>query len=389
MPPEAEKTLIAVPAGVAVLQVKDVEAFRQTFVTLAKTLLEQANTKSAAGDTGAVVASLQALAGAQAAFKQIDPSGAFGSLSDLAVAGLIDPELGSGFAHGHIFRLHVSGADPQSRWLATASPLEEAPGALHFAVNQDGSVRYGWQAIEVEDDCTIPEGIAVCEEGNLPQPKVGQEVSDTWRLEQAEIAGHPAYRIAAPEQSARQWQGMAGAGFSPCFAVADGFCVIATSEAALTAAFAGGLTASTDFQRVLAGRPREVAAFSHFSVSGLIDQVGHNAELLALQAAPGPDSLQAPVAPEFPMDSESDAFQEAMNAFEAAQERYQQEQMAYQQKLSTWRQEHAEANATELRRILDSAKVLGDGVAFSIVSEEGQVIESTSAWQLDLKAAKK
>jgi hypothetical protein len=62
--------------------------------------------------------------------------------------------------------------------------------------------------------------------------------------------------------------------------------------------------------------------------------------------------------------------------------------MAARKQIADWRKANAKKNAADMKRILDSARVLGDAVLYGFVKEDGQVVESAMVWQLDLSAAK-
>lgn len=92
------------------------------------------------------------------------------SLQELARVGLIDPELGSGTAHGYRFELRGNDAV----WAATANPLGQ-PGDKAFFVNQEGIVYYTTRGpITLPEDCKLPRGLTPVgmEEGTHDQDEL-------------------------------------------------------------------------------------------------------------------------------------------------------------------------------------------------------------------------
>jgi hypothetical protein len=393
LPPEAAENVIAVPAAVVAMQVKDTQKFQATFVELIKTLLKKAN-EARGSDPRAVIGSLKTIATAQLLFREGDKDGNgkldYGSLSDLATRNLIEPMLGAGMAHEHLFRVHISPTEPEFKWMAVASPLQPTEGSFHFAINHEGQVRYSAQRFELDDSCTLPKESAIYDGSPLPRPEVAAE--ESFRLVEADLAGKPIFKFAFPAKESKQQTAMLGTGFSPCFGFSESFLVIATSEDMLSQALAAkdgeNVLASKDFQRVTSQHPKKVATFFHASVGGLIDQINFNGELAARNAAPAPESMKAPARPEFPEVTDPKKIQEVMDAYQKEQEQYQEKAMAARKKVAEWRKANATKNAAEMKRILDSARVLGDTVLYGLTKEDGQVIESVMVWQLDMDAAK-
>ena len=95
----------------------------------------------------AAVEALQAIAKAQLAFQEqdMDSDGTpnFATLGELSKTGQLSPDLASGLQHQYLFEVGVSGAFPNERWLATASPI--TPGkqrVLYFATNHTGAIYF-------------------------------------------------------------------------------------------------------------------------------------------------------------------------------------------------------------------------------------------------------
>jgi hypothetical protein len=91
------------------------------------------------------VASLRAIAAAQATFRETDPDKDgvqdFGDLGELGTAHLLEPTLVSGIQEGYQFEVAASRTEPAERWIATATPI--APGSSgdrYFAINHAGAI---------------------------------------------------------------------------------------------------------------------------------------------------------------------------------------------------------------------------------------------------------
>ena len=143
-----------------------------------------------------------------------------------------------------------------------------------------------------------------------------------------------------------------------------------------------------------AGAPKNLMAFAHLEWMGIAEQVGFNAPLLAMNLAPAPADLAAPKAPEVPPGLFEEDGQMEPEAREKLIEKYQAEQEAYykamgdaQGRIATWRKEHAAENATKLKTLLGSVKVLGRVVTWSAAEADQSGASSTFEWRLDPKAA--
>ena len=191
------------------------------------------------------------------------------------------------------------------------------------------------------------------------------------------------YRIESP--SVQQLQGLVGDGYGPCFVVANGWFLVASSESALVRSIEApkgkNLAGSAELARLLGDAPRGVASFSCFSFARLVDQVDRNTEFLVLSLAPAPKELgEAPKMPEFP----AQGGEEEMKAFQKASDAWRVESQAYRKKLTEYREKNLPANAAAVRKILISLKVLGGMTSWSTIEKDG--IDSGSALRLDLAA---
>lgn len=107
------------------------------------------------------VAGLRAIALAQKLFKARDADkdgkADYGTLAELGKAKLIGAALASGERDGYRFQVRPSPLNPEALWMAVAAPLEPGKsGRRHFAINDQGVVRYGAKAIKLNDECRIP-----------------------------------------------------------------------------------------------------------------------------------------------------------------------------------------------------------------------------------------
>jgi hypothetical protein len=207
------------------------------------------------------------------------------------------------------------------------------------------------------------------------EEELGQEVRPKPRpisLAETPIGAKKAYRLVA--------DGLAppplGGAFAPCLVFDGGFLIAASSESALERAAGAtetgrGLGASLELARLMGDGTRQVAASSHFSLAGLLDQVARNADLLAANAAPPPGDMKPPKVPTAPTNQEF--------------ERYKEEAQQYQQRVAEYRQREARTNGETLKRLLRAARVLGAGMSWSRMGEGS--VESVSVWRLELEGA--
>ncbi|MGE0711807.1 MAG: hypothetical protein AB7N76_30830 [Planctomycetota bacterium] len=111
------------------------------------------------------IASLRAIAVAQRRFREEDRDRNgkhdYGTLSQLAMAGLLDPDLASGLKDGYLFEAGVGLLSPEEEWMAVANPVASYMGDRCFVLNHEGSIHYQqWgQRLSLElERCTIPGG---------------------------------------------------------------------------------------------------------------------------------------------------------------------------------------------------------------------------------------
>jgi len=83
----------------------------------------------------------------------------YGTLEELAAAGLLDPALEGG-ALGYAFAVHVDPAAPGERWMAVAVPgpalAGAEPPARHLALTGDGVVFAAEEPFERPEACRVP-----------------------------------------------------------------------------------------------------------------------------------------------------------------------------------------------------------------------------------------
>jgi hypothetical protein len=389
---ESNPELVAVPAGAAVMQLKDAEAFKAVFKGLVEKGLEVANAQRAGGHGNLIIGQLYTLSTAQSLFregdKELDEEFDYGTLDELAQTDLVDPALGSGRAYGYQFEVYVSKEAPQFLWIASARPVDFKAGDHTYLINQSGMVYYTDQAVVLDDTCEPPEG-ALPYGGDAPAPRQAgaQEGAskDEFTLAKTELGGVEAYRLTFPASDTDVMKQMVGRGFGPCFAFVEGQLLVATSEPVLVAMIEGDdpLVDADDFERAWDDFPGEVAASYHLSLAGLLEQVSANAETIARKGAPAPADMKAPTYPEFPEVS-GEEFEAAYAEYEKEVQAYEQEIDAYSGKLDAWREEHAEENAKELARLLDSLDVLGDVFGYSVLDDDDGGIESAFGYRMNL-----
>lgn len=397
-PKEAAEQMVAVPAAVALLQVKDEAAFKATFVELVNALLSQANAARGGGGE-LVVQQLRQLSMAQTLFREGDKEQDgvldYGTLEELTQQGLIYDEV----AATHVIEVRPSQANPEFLWCARAWATETGPSGPMLFTNQSGVV---WECdgpVELTDGCEQPEGAAPY--GSRPKKLSAPDLKDPEQLalEPKKIGGVDALSLRFPKREKAQTSGMLGEGFTPCFAIQGGWLTFATSEAALARSLSataekGSLAASSTFRAGTSGAPKGLMTFAHLEWMGLADQVGFNAPLLAMNLAPVPAELAAPKSPEVPPGLFEEDGQMTPEEREKLIEKYQADQEAYfkamgdaQGRTAAWRKEHAAENAAKLKTLLGSVKVLGRLVGWSAAEADQSGATSTFEWRLDPKAA--
>ena len=106
-----------------------------------------------------VLESLESLGAAQERYRQGPGAGRYGELPALGRAGLLDPALASGLRAGYAFEVAVSDLEPQSWWMAIATPMDpDSRASRYFAINHTGQVyaRQG-RAIPLDrQSCEVP-----------------------------------------------------------------------------------------------------------------------------------------------------------------------------------------------------------------------------------------
>lgn len=101
------------------------------------------------GHEARAIEGLRALARAQEAFREqdLDRDGQpdYGTLAELAGAGLLEPDLASGLREGYRFELATAEVDGEPRWMAVAGPMvEDTTGRRYFAVIPGTTVHFRW-----------------------------------------------------------------------------------------------------------------------------------------------------------------------------------------------------------------------------------------------------
>jgi hypothetical protein len=119
----------------------------------------------------AAVAELKRIATAQSIFREgdKDQNGVldYGTLAQLARAGLIDEELGTGTKNGYLFEAAPSSSTSEFLWFATATP--ETPGVSgdrYYATNQSGVIFYTTSA-------AVPMNTGDCPADESARPRRG------------------------------------------------------------------------------------------------------------------------------------------------------------------------------------------------------------------------
>ena len=396
-PPEGAKAgeLVAIPGALLAVQLADEAQFKAGFLAVLRAAVDQVNQEKMRGRSAVVPRALDEIHSAQEQFREGDMDGDgeldYGTLPELIRAGLLSPELAEGGLQGYTFEVRPAGQS--ERWMASASPAEPGPGRPAYFMNQTGVIH--------EVDGPLPPPTPECEppEGAVPHgsrpvaaPKPDPKDPEMLGLATKKLGEVEVQCLVLPEREREQFKSMIGDGLTPCAAFSSGWLLIASSEATLQAALAakkeqGSLASSPAFQAVTKGAPRQVAAFGHLTWSGIGDQVGKNAELLARKAAPLPADMAAPTAPEFPADVEGEAAEKAFQAWQAEMEKYQAAMEAQEGKASAWREAHAAENAASLKRLLGSLAALGSLRGWHVVDKDGAGVESVQEVRLDPGAA--
>jgi hypothetical protein len=111
----------------------------------------------------AAVLELKRIAAAQSIFREgdKDQNGAldYGTLAQLAKAGLIDEELGTGTKNGYLFEAAPSASTSEFLWFATANPeVPTVTGDRYYATNHSGVIFYTTSAAVPLNtgDCQVP-----------------------------------------------------------------------------------------------------------------------------------------------------------------------------------------------------------------------------------------
>ena len=92
-----------------------------------------------AGNEAAAIGNLRVLCSAQAIHREQSTQQYADNLAELARAGMIDDQLGSGAKSGYLFEM-LQG--DQDTWSATATPKDGAQGNRAFFVDESGIIRY-------------------------------------------------------------------------------------------------------------------------------------------------------------------------------------------------------------------------------------------------------
>ena len=109
------------------------------------------------------IRALRELEAAQTKFREDDLDGDgirnFGSLGQLARAGLIGPDLASGVLRGFRLEVQPSQTEPEEAWIAVANRAETHTGRS-FVLNHKGAIHYTYGELISPDlyRCTLPEG---------------------------------------------------------------------------------------------------------------------------------------------------------------------------------------------------------------------------------------
>lgn len=394
--PEAAGNVVAVPSGVLVIELQDAVAFEAAWKELTASLLKQMNSARSRGGDAMVRGNLMTINTAQALFREgdKDEDGNFdyGTLQELAAQYLVDPELAGGEKGGWVFEVRPSQTTPEFLWMATARRKGAGPKDVTYVTNHTGVIVEIDGPVALTDECEFPKGAVPM--GSRPPKPVAVDPNDpnVAAFVQKKLGDKDASVLRLPAAERDQMAAVVGDGVSPCWAISAGWLYIASSEKALERALAategsGSLASSSEMKKIAGNQPREVAAFTHMSWSGLADQIGANAELLALNLAPPPAELAAPKPPEFPSDlpEDADAQQKAFEKYQAESDAWQKAMEGHPQKLAAWRKEHAAENAKALAPMIGSLKVLGTAVGWSRVDGEG--MESFQELRLDPTAA--
>lgn len=387
--------VFAVPASVLALQLEDPAAaltFEKGLEALLASVLTKVNAKGAGGDEGYAAAQLRALASAQTLFRELDKDNDgesdYGALEELASAELVGWELVGGNAQGWTFELKVT--DPSERWIATARQNDAGPDEPTLVIDQDCVVREVTGRLELGDSTTMPE--AAVDFGSLPRVERKVDPADPRlaRLAKVQIGGAAATRLELPVRQREQLEEMVGKGFVPCFAFAEGWLHVATSEHALTQALAarpdsGSLAKSPAFRRLVGAHPTRVVMFSHLSWSGLTALARENGERLARDFAPLPPELKLPARPEFPEVTEGQADMDKVFAkFQEESEAYEKAVADHAPKAAEWRKANAKENAGKMIGPLgELLSLLGGVLSYSTVDADGQGLESVVEVRLD------
>lgn len=392
--PDGAKDVFAVPASVLALQLKDPAAvltFEKALDALLAAALAKGNAASAGGDEGYASAQLRALASAQTLFREGDRDGDgeldYGALEELAMADLISWELVGGNARGWTFELKVT--EPTSEWIASARKNDAGPDEPTLVIDQNCVAMEVAGRVELTDSSKMP-GAAV-PFGSIARAPRTVDPNDPrlTRLVKFDLAGVQATRLELPARDREQLEELVGKGFVPCFAFADGWLHVATSENALTKALAakadsGSLAKSADFRRLVAKHPTRVVVFSHLSWSGLTALARENGERLARDFAPLPPELKLPARPEFPDVVEGQDMDKVFATFQEESEAFEKVAAEHAPKAAAWRKEHAVENAGKMIGPLgELLSLLGGMISYTTVDADGQGLESVVEVRLD------
>jgi hypothetical protein len=389
------KDVIAVPASVLALQLKDPAAaltFEKALEALLAAALTKLNAQSAGGDEGYAAMQLRTLSSAQTLFREGDKDQDgeldYGAMEDLAMTDLIGWDVAGGNAQGWTFELKVTEAS--SAWIATARQNDAGPDAPTLVIDQDCVVKEVTGRLELSDSTTMPEAAVAF--GSLPRVERTVDPNDPrlTKLAKFDLAGAQATRLVLPAREREQFEEMFGKGFTPCFAFTGGWLHVATSEHALTKALAakaesGSLAKSPAFRRLVGDHPTRVVMFSHLSWSGLTALARENAERLARDFAPLPPELKLPARPEFPEVTEGQADMDKVFAkFQEESEAYEKAAAEHAPKAAEWRKAHATENAGKIVGPLSELLSLCGGmISYSTVDSDGQGLESVVEVRLD------
>lgn len=154
--------VLAFVAGIAA-----VGAFHQTtwLVTQPEPFFEAQGGWSYRGNEVGAMGELRSIDTAQRIFREADKDKDsvedFGTLEELAAAGLLDTIVGAGTKRGYRFEAAPSVVSSELLWFAVASPLTEKHGRRTFFTNQTGQIYYtsGGPFSFDRATCDVPPGL--------------------------------------------------------------------------------------------------------------------------------------------------------------------------------------------------------------------------------------